>query len=181
MTDAQDDATPISKSAAKREASALQALAVSMVDLPDDQLARLPLPERLHDAIVECRRITSRGALRRQRQYLGRLMRSAEVGPIREALAELEREAAGRTRHFHTLEHWRDRLIDEGDTALDALLAEYPRLDRAPIRQFVRQARREIEADRPRRAARALFRHLRERLDTLEASAPDGASADVDD
>jgi ribosome-associated protein len=164
MSDEEHDDRGPSKSQRKREAAALQSLAVSMVDLPDEKLARLPLPDRLHEAIVECRRITSHGALRRQHQYLGRLMRGTEVDPIREALAILEREAEGRTRHFHLLERWRDRLISEGDDALDALLAEHPRLERAPIRRFVRDARREAARELPPRAARALFRHLRDRL-----------------
>lgn len=158
-----DDSTP-SKSQRKREAQELQALAVSLVDLPDAQLQRIPLPERLRDAIVETRRITAHGALRRQHQYLGRLMRQADAAPVRDAIAALERESAGQTRHFHALEHWRDRLIDEGDGALDDLLAAHPTLQRAPLRHLIRQAQREVATDAPKRAARSLFRHLREHV-----------------
>lgn len=164
--DGHSDDFPPSKSQRKRHAEALQALAVSLVDLPDAQLARIPLPERLRDAIVETRRISSHGALRRQHQYLGRLMRQADEAPIREALDQLAREAAGRTRQFHAVEQWRDRLVAEGDAALDDLLAAHPSLERAPLRHFIRQARLEADRDGPKRAARALFRHLRERLET---------------
>ncbi len=164
MSDEEDDAGPPSKSARKRHAEALQRLAVSLVDLPAEQLARLPLPEKLAQAIEQTRRITAHGALRRQHQYLGRLMRGADEAAIREALEAQQRVAAGQTRHFHTLERWRDRLIAEGDPALDALLAEHPQLERAPLRHFIREAQREAAAERPPRAARALFRHLRERL-----------------
>ncbi|MEO0973093.1 MAG: ribosome biogenesis factor YjgA [Pseudomonadota bacterium] len=159
-----DDAVIPSKSQRKREAQALQDLAVSMVDLADEQLERIPLPEKLRDAIRETRRITSHGALRRQRQYLGKLMRQAEQEPIREAMAQLAREAAGQTRHFHDLEVWRDRLLSEGDAGLDALLSAHPHLERAPLRHLIRQAQRERAAERPARSARALFRHLRDHL-----------------
>lgn len=174
MTEREDEGGGASKSQRKREAHALQELAVSLVDLPAEQLARLPLPGKLREAVAECRRITSRGALRRQRQYLGRLMRGADADAIREALAALEREAAGRTRHFHELEHWRDRLLAEGDSALDALLAAHPRLQRAPIRSFLEKARREAEAGHPPRAARALFRHLREHIEAPAEAAQRG-------
>ncbi len=173
MEDLEHDDGP-SKSQRKRDAQELQALAVSLVDLPDEQLARIPMPEKLMDAIRETRRITSHGALRRQRQYLGKLMRRADPEPIREALAQLEREAAGQTQHFHALERWRDRLIAEGDAAIDELLAAHPQLERAPLRHFVRQARQERDAQRPPRAARSLFRHLRERIEAPASTDEDG-------
>ncbi|MEO0423411.1 MAG: ribosome biogenesis factor YjgA [Pseudomonadota bacterium] len=177
MEDLEHDDGP-SKSQRKRDAQALQALAVSLVELSDEQLARIPLPEKLHDAIVETRRITSHGALRRQHQYLGKLMRRAEHEPIREALAQLEREAAGQTQHFHTLERWRDRLLAEGDAAIDELLASFPQLERPPLRHFVRRARQEREANRPPRSARALFRHLRERIEAPTPTQDEDAAPD---
>ena len=76
-----DEELPPSKSARKREAHALQKLGERLVEHAAADLARLPLPETLREAIDEARRISSRGALARQRQYIGKLMRDIDVGP----------------------------------------------------------------------------------------------------
>jgi ribosome-associated protein len=99
MTEDEDwQELPPSKSARKREAHALQKLGEDLVALRAADLARLPLPETLRDAIDEARRLTSRGALARQRQYIGKLMRDIDVAPIQAALAALTEERNTRAR-----------------------------------------------------------------------------------
>ncbi len=52
----------------------------------------MPLDEGLLEAILEARQIKAHGALRRQKQYIGKLMGALEdPEPIREALARLQR------------------------------------------------------------------------------------------
>jgi len=63
---------------------------------------------------------------------------------------------------FLRLEAWRERLIAEGDAALDELLAQHPSADRQHLRQLARNARAERDRDRPVQAYRELFRALRE-------------------
>jgi len=89
---------PPSKSARKREAHALQKLGEELVKMRQADLDRLPLPENLREAIDEARRLTNRGALSRQRQYIGKLMREADVAPIEAALAALIEERNARAR-----------------------------------------------------------------------------------
>lgn len=160
-----DDLGP-SRSADKRAAEALQKLGEDLAVLKPEQLAAFELPEPLHDAIAALRRITAHGALRRQRQYVGRLMREVEAEPIRARLAELRGEDTASRARFHRVERWRDRLIAEGDAALDALLAERPDADRTRLRQLVRECQHARRQDPPRPGAsgaqRALFRVLRE-------------------
>ena len=88
-TDEADEAgtEPPSKSARKRAAHAAQDLGEELVRLRDQELEALELPEALLEAIRAARRITSRAALARQRQYIGRLMRELDPAPIRAALA----------------------------------------------------------------------------------------------
>ena len=69
----------ISKSQRKRDMHALQALGKTLVELPQEQLARIDLPEALLTAVLDARRISARGASRRQLQYVGRLMRDVEA------------------------------------------------------------------------------------------------------
>ena len=76
----------VSKTRRKQEMHALQSLGETLARLPGEQLSRLDLPDSLRDAIVQARQISQRGALRRQLQYIGRLMRDLDVEPIESAL-----------------------------------------------------------------------------------------------
>jgi len=76
-----------SKSARKRAALAAQKLGEELVRVRDAELAALDLPEALTEAIRAARRIHSRAAGARQRQYIGKLMREIDPAPIHAALA----------------------------------------------------------------------------------------------
>jgi ribosome-associated protein len=78
-----------SKSARKREAHSLQKLGERLTTLRPDELDQLPLPERLREAIDEAKRLKQRGALHRQRQYIGKLMRDVEIEALEAALEGL--------------------------------------------------------------------------------------------
>lgn len=154
-----------SKTRLKHEALAAQQLGERLIDLNDDILATLDLPEKLADAIALARAIKSRGALRRQRQYIGRLMRDMDTADIESILHELDERQALSAKRLHIAEDWRERLLAEGDTALGELLDRYPQADRQQLRQLVRAARAERKADKPPKHFRALFKLLRELLD----------------
>jgi ribosome-associated protein len=78
-----------SKTQLKRQMHDLQRLGERLVRLSPVQLARIELPEPLREQIELARRITAREALRRQLQYIGRLMRKADAEAIGAALADL--------------------------------------------------------------------------------------------
>ena len=80
---------PPSKSARKREAIALQKLGERLVEMRPEDLAKLPLTEPMVEAITEARRLTSRGALGRQHQYIGKLMRDEDIEALEAALEGL--------------------------------------------------------------------------------------------
>jgi ribosome-associated protein len=160
----------------KRNAEALQALGEDLATLKPEQLARFDLPDGLRDAILAAQRITSHGALRRQRQYIGKLMRKVEAAPIRARLLEIRGEDAMTRARLHRAERWRDRLVAEGDRALTELLEERPQADRVRLRTLTRDAQRERAEDAPPRAQRELFRRLRELFD--EAAEAAGRDSD---
>ena len=108
------------------------------------------------------RRIKAHGGRRRQLQYIGKLMRTLDTAPIREAIAFRQQQENTHTQIFHRLEGLREALIDDGDAALARVLEDYPAADRQHLRRLARQARTERETRQPPRAARALFRYLRE-------------------
>lgn len=149
-----------SKSQLKREMLELQDLGAELVKLPAHQLAALDLPEKLQDALELARRITSHGAQKRQRQYIGRLLRDLDAAPLRAFLEQLKGADRLSKARFQENERWRDRLIDEGDAALAEFLARRPEADRQHLRRLVREAAQEAAAGKPPRHARELFRYL---------------------
>ena len=166
-----------SKSQRKRDAHAAQDLGEELIRMRDAELDALGLPETLADAIREARRIRSRAGGARQRQYIGKLMREIDLEPIRAVLASRSERDAIETQLFKRAEAWRERLIAEGESALEELARLRPGLDRAEWSQRVATARRErgakaADAERsanPRPgpvgpAGRELFRALRSLL-----------------
>jgi len=89
MIDDEQDELPPSKSARKREALALQKLGERLVRMRPEDVATLPLTEPLVEAITEARRLGSRGALGRQHQYIGKLMRDVDMEALEAALEGL--------------------------------------------------------------------------------------------
>ncbi len=85
-----DDLKP-SKSARKREYLALQKLGEELISLKESDLASLPLDENLLEAVLEARQIKAHGAMRRQKQYIGKLMRHIDPEPLRIEMAKLRR------------------------------------------------------------------------------------------
>ena len=110
-----------SKSSRKRAAHAVQDLGAELISMRDSELAALNLPESLVDAVQEARRITARGGLARQRQYIGKLMRDVDPEPIRAFLASRNSVTAHDAERFKRVEAWRERLILEGAPALEEL------------------------------------------------------------
>jgi ribosome-associated protein len=156
-----DGDTPLSKSQRKRDALALQTLADELVRLSPSQLASVPLPEDLRDAVTSAREL-NRGAYRRQVRYLGRLLRDTDVPPIRSAV-DAHHSASHRDKaRLKRLERWRERLMEEGDAAVAELLDEYPAADPQRLRQLLRNALTERETGRAPHSFRQLFRFLRE-------------------
>jgi ribosome-associated protein len=159
--DSQDVHDGPSKSQRKRESTALQALGEALVALPPERLEAIELPESLRDAIREAQRISRFGALRRQLQYVGRLMREVDPVPIRAALDALAGHSRAHTAWLHRLEHLRKRLVD-ADEGWDELAEAHAMDDIQRLRQLARNARHEREQGRPPRAFRELFQALRE-------------------
>jgi ribosome-associated protein len=156
-----------SKSARKREAHAAQDLGETLIGLRDAELEALDLPESLIEAIREARRISSRAGGARQRQYIGKLMREIDLEPIRATLAARSERDALESQHFKRAESWRERLIVEGESALEELQGLRPSLDRTQWSHLVGAARTERARGpaTPGRtmgpAGRELFRALR--------------------
>jgi ribosome-associated protein len=152
---------PISKTKLKAEADAQQELGVRLTELPKDRLLKLNLPEDIVTAVLDTKKITANGAIRRHRQYLGRLMREIDTAPITEQLARWEGKHTAENAYFHGLERWRDRLINDAN-ALSEFMVLHPATDSQQLRALIRNAQKEQAADKPPKSSREIFKLLRE-------------------
>ena len=181
----------LTKTELKAQSTELQELGEALVTLRADLRAKLVVPERLLEAVAELGRITNFEGKRRQRQFVGKLMRKLtedEVQAIREALDLQRQGSSAETATLHAAEHWRDRLIAD-DAAVTDWLAQFPGTDTQQLRALVRQARKdhiapdaravsEGQAPRQGRAFRDLFVLLREQLQAAHKAATEGDEAE---
>lgn len=164
LNDDNDD-QPKSKSALKREMTALQKLGEALVELSPAKLSKVPMTEQLEEAVMLARRLKNREGKRRQLQYIGKIMRTIDSDAIREKLDSFHHQSLSFRQEFQRMEQWRDRLIAEGDRAISDLLLEVPQLDRQHLRQLVRQAQKEASQNKPPAASRKIFKYLREQTE----------------
>jgi ribosome-associated protein len=165
-----DDELAPSRSQQRRDALEVFKLAETLAALSDAQLSRVPLDEDILAEVQRTRAVTSHIARKRATQFLAKQLRKlddAEMEPIRTALANDRTKAHQDAAALHRVEQWRDRLIEEGDAALDALLALQPDADRQHLRQLARNARAERDREKPLHAYRELFRALRELFEAI--------------
>jgi len=152
----------LSKSARKREAASLQELGVKLAALPDQEIKALGLPDTLFVALRDLRRLPSHGAQVRQRQYIGKLMRSIDPEPVLAKLAERKQRHDVEIRHFQQIERWRDRLLSEPVAGVEELVQEFPAIDRPTLLRLLEKAEREKAEQRSPVGARELFAFLRQ-------------------
>lgn len=160
----QADPDAPSKTRLKAESQALQTLGRELCDLPASHLARADMPDALRDAIQTWQHTTSHEGRRRQMQYVGKLMRTADAAPLREAVAAFKLGGARDAWRLHEAERWRERLIADDD-AMTQWLAQYPDSDAQRLRSLVRAARRDSAAltaeQRQPKSFRELFQFIR--------------------
>ena len=152
-----------SKTRMKQLSHELQALGEALVELPLDRIEAMPLPESLLEAIRELRRTRSHEGRRRQMQFIGKLMRTVDAEPIREAVAQMQLGRAQDSLALHEAERWRAELIASDDAAT-RWIAAHPDADAQQLRSLVRSARKDASGtpeSRNGRAYRDLFQFIR--------------------
>lgn len=151
----------VSKSQLKRDSLALQDLGKRLTALSDELLARIPLDAQLLEAIALAKRIRNkRSALKRHYQYIGKLLRARDPEPIRAALDEIDHEGRDSIRRHHRAEHWRDRIVEEGNAAIDALLDEAAAADRQKLRQLWRNHQKAPDDAKRSQQARLIYKEV---------------------
>jgi ribosome-associated protein len=152
-----------SKSQLKREMTALQKLGSELVEEARDRVKRIPMPEDVRDAILECQQIKDHEGRRRQLQYVGKKMRSLneeEVAVIQATIDSWKGASKSETAALHALERQRDKLLAD-DEALTLLLSRHPQVDGQHLRTLIRNARKEVSENKPPKAYREIYQLLK--------------------
>jgi ribosome-associated protein len=172
-----DDSQP-SKTKLKAEADAAQEIGRQLVALPKDRLKKLQLEESLLDAIAEAKRITANGAIRRQMQYIGRLMRDTDLAPIVEQLQKWDGKHKEENARFHHMERWRTRLLEDVKV-IELFIAEFPQANVQQMRTLIRNAQKEHAAGKPPKSSRELFKVIREVMEGKSGAEDDAFDAEL--
>lgn len=159
-----------SKTAQKRSQHALQSLGERLLELSREERQALELDERLVEAIEELGRMKSREAIRRQKQYIGKLMRDVDPQPIRDLLAAREAGEKREQRLFASAERWRTRLLEDSGATADELAAATGS-DTGRVESLLFEIATTHNDRRERALRRELFREIRA---ALEAAPGDG-------
>lgn len=163
-----------SKSQLKREMTALQKLGQELIDQPRERVKRVPMPEDVRDAILECQLIKDHEGRRRQLQFVGKKMRTLEpeeVALIQRTIDSWKGASKEETALMHSFEKKRDKLL-ANDQALTELLEQHPQLDAQHLRTLIRNARKEQAENKPPKAYREIFQILKSLQASTQADNP---------
>ncbi|MEF9426381.1 MAG: DUF615 domain-containing protein [Candidatus Mariimomonas ferrooxydans] len=149
-----------SKTKKKKEALSLQVLGERLVELPEEQINDIDLPMEIHNAVKFAKTIKQRGALRRQMQYIGTLIRKIDPAPVHEALFNIDHGNYKKAAEFKAAEKLCNELIAGNTILMEEILKKCPDADRQQLTQLARNAKKEAENNKPPKAFRALFCYL---------------------
>ncbi|KAB1442362.1 ribosome biogenesis factor YjgA [Pseudodesulfovibrio senegalensis] len=158
-----------SRTQMKKHMAALQKMGDELAALSTDQIRKAGLPPLLEKEILFAKSLKKHEAKRRHSQYVGKIMRDVDTGPIRAYLDDIRSGRDATTREFHQVEQWRDALVGGDDALVEELFERFPDMDGQRFRQIVRNARKERDTGAKPKAFRELFRLLRDQNEAQQA------------
>lgn len=151
------------KTLIKKEIAAVFAMAEEICELAPAQIAEFALPEKIETALLDAGKMAKNAARKRLLKYVTAQLRMLDTEAVQEKLARLNNTSAHAVREHHQAERWRDQLLSAtGNQQLTLLLEEYPTADSQHLRQLQRNALKEVQAGKPPKSARLLYKYLKE-------------------
>lgn len=132
-----------SKTQIKKEAEELQKLGEELIKLPNPQLERMDIPDDLRNALIEAKSIKSNIAGRRQRQFIGALMRDVDPEPIRQALLQTNADLPIESKITKQTRMWVDKLLTGDPAVMEEFIHAFPGMERQRLRQILRNIKKE--------------------------------------
>lgn len=166
MTESHDeDDDWVSKTQRKQNCDEMQELGEKMIELNKDDLSKIHMDDELRRALEEAQRMKSNGALKRQKQYIGKVIRNLDDETLEPQLNRILHKHDIYNADFKRMEKWRDAMLDNGDESINTFVEQYPMADRHHLRQLVRNAKKEKLSNKPPAAYRQIFKYIREIAD----------------
>lgn len=154
-----------SKSEIKREMHRLQDFGQKIVEMSKHQRSRLPLTDELKDAMVLADKILNKHeALRRHIRHIAKILSETDLEPIYQALDVMANKHQQESVKHTKLESLRDELISGSNETIESLLTENPEMDRQKLRQVIRQAAKEVKAEKPAKYCKELLSYLKSHI-----------------
>lgn len=128
-----------SKTEKKKAVQRFSALGEQLATLSANQVKKLPITEGLKDALLQLSEITAFEARRRHFQRIGKLLRHEDESVLLAALSPRQgvKKQAQLTR-------WIDRLIEQGDQAINDFVRQHHAAERHTLRQYVLRLQRDL-------------------------------------
>ena len=157
-----DDENYISKTDLKKEVKELQEFARQLVALGKSQRAKLTASDELKDAFRLADKICNKpDALRRHFQFMAKLLKDEQLDTLRAEYQSIKSPVQKSDKFIKKVEDLRDNLIQEGDSAINNLIETHPNAERQKLRQLVRQAKKELDKEKPGKSFKELFQYIK--------------------
>ena len=152
---------PLSRTRQKKEAHGRQQLGERLVELSENRLQRIGLPDEILEEVILAGKTTVHGAKKRQIKYIGSLLRHIDTTSIENALEVIARGDYEQKAAFKKVERWRDRLKEGNMELIEEILEQCPLAERQQLMQLARNANKEFKGNRGTKSSKSLFRYLR--------------------
>ena len=133
-----------SKTEQKKAVQRMAALGEQLAELSNKQIQQLPVDERLIDALLDVKLITSHEARRRQFSRIGKLLRNEDETVVLSYLTP--KQGLKKTAQ---LQRWVDRIVKDGDPAINEFTKTYNATERHTLRQHYLRVHRDIKNQAP--------------------------------
>ena len=161
MTDITDDFK--SKTSLKNEAKDIYAFGKILVGLTDKQINQIELPENVHEAIKELKKLKKNSAQKRQSLYLAKLLRAIDLSGAQRFVDQLRFESQTEVKKFHKAENWRDKLVDDVSNLTD-FINLFHGIDITKLRKLILNSQKEIKKGNSKKFQKELFRFIKDTL-----------------
>lgn len=156
----------VSKSELKREAQEFHQLGSEIANMGKKQRERLPLNDDLKEAMVVADKISNKSdAYRRHLNYIAKTLRTVEnIEEIKAIIDVMLNKNNQAEVMIKKIEQLRSDLIEQGDDLINETIEQYPALERQKMRQMVRNAAKEVKAEKPAKSYKELFQYLKDAI-----------------
>ena len=149
-----------SKTALKNEAKDVHAFGKILVGLTDKQISQIELPENVHEAIKELKKLKKNSAQKRQSLYLAKLLRDIDLSEAQQFVDHLKFESQTEIKKFHQVEIWRNKLIADISNLTDFVNLS-PAVDIQQLRKLILNSQKEIKKGSAKKFQKELFQFIK--------------------